>query len=54
MSEFLHMGGYAFYVWMSYALALLLLGGIALWSARQFRKTRLKAIRQAQQRIRRK
>ena len=25
MSEFLHMGGYAFYVWMSYGIALLVL-----------------------------
>ena len=26
MSDFFHMGGYAFYVWTSYGLALLLLG----------------------------
>lgn len=26
MDSFLHMGGYAFYVWTSYALALLVLG----------------------------
>ncbi|MGI9301975.1 MAG: heme exporter protein CcmD [Gammaproteobacteria bacterium] len=25
MSEFLHMGGYAFYVWTSYGLALIIL-----------------------------
>lgn len=25
MSEFFHMGGYAFYVWMSYGLALIIL-----------------------------
>ncbi len=25
MQEFLHMGGYAFYVWSSYALALVIL-----------------------------
>lgn len=27
-SEFFHMGGYAFYVWSSYALALVVLGWI--------------------------
>ncbi len=26
MSEFFHMGGYAFYVWSSYAIALVVLG----------------------------
>lgn len=26
ISEFLHMGGYAFYVWTSYGLALVVLG----------------------------
>jgi heme exporter protein D len=31
--EFLHMGGYAFYVWISYGLTLLVLAGLllALW-----------------------
>jgi heme exporter protein D len=27
-SEFFNMGGYAFYVWSSYALALVILGGV--------------------------
>lgn len=37
MSEFLHMGGYAFYVWTSLGLAAALLGGIAAWSAAEAR-----------------
>ena len=28
MSEFFHMGGYAFYVWTSYGIATLLLGWV--------------------------
>ena len=38
MSEFLAMGGYAFYVWTSFGLAALLLGGVALWSALEARR----------------
>lgn len=49
MLEFLKMGGYAFYVWTSYAVALLLLAGVVIWSARQFRSVRNRAIRRAQQ-----
>ena len=52
MAEFLNMGGYAFYVWTSYFFALILLGGVALWSSVQSRKVRLSAIRKAQQRRR--
>ncbi len=32
LTEFLAMGGYAFYVWASYAAAFVLIGGIVLWS----------------------
>jgi heme exporter protein D len=33
MAEFLHMGGYAFYVWTSFGLAALLLAGLAVWAS---------------------
>ena len=39
MSEFLHMGGYAFFVWTSYGLAFVVLLGnvvIPIWRRRQF------------------
>lgn len=52
MKEFLYMGGYAFYVWTSYALALLMLGGVVVWSLWQSRRIRVRAIRQARQRRR--
>lgn len=52
MLEFLKMGGYAFYVWTSYAFAVLLLGGVVLWSVWQSRKVRVSAVRRAQQRKR--
>ncbi len=52
MLEFLDMGGYAFYVWTSYSFALILLGGVVLWSALQSRKVRVSTIRRAQQRKR--
>ncbi|MFK7855143.1 MAG: heme exporter protein CcmD [Granulosicoccus sp.] len=35
LKEFFAMGGYAFYVWSSYALTGVLLIGIAVWSAKQ-------------------
>ncbi|NND91413.1 MAG: heme exporter protein CcmD [Granulosicoccus sp.] len=47
MIEFLSMGGYAFYVWSSYAIATLLLGGIVIWSARRYRSVRNDAINRA-------
>jgi heme exporter protein D len=37
-SEFFHMGGYAFYVWGSYAIALVAIGGEVL-ALRQRRKS---------------
>ncbi len=38
MAEFLHMGGYAFYVWTSYGLALIVLLANVLSPYRQRRK----------------
>jgi heme exporter protein D len=38
LREFLHMGGYAFYVWTSYAIALIVLVATALSPIRQRRK----------------
>ena len=38
VGEFLAMGGYAFYVWSSFGVAALLLGGVALWSALEARR----------------
>lgn len=37
MSEFLHMGGYAAYVWSSYAIAALVLVASAIWPYVQLR-----------------
>ncbi len=39
MSEFLHMGGYAFYVWTSYGLAFVLM--LALFVSPMIEKKRL-------------
>ena len=38
LREFLHMGGYAFYVWSSYGIALVVLVATALSPIRQRRK----------------
>jgi heme exporter protein D len=38
LTEFLHMGGYAFYVWTSYGIAFLVLLANILAPARQHRK----------------
>jgi heme exporter protein D len=38
LTEFLHMGGYAFYVWTSYGIALLILLANIIVPARQHRK----------------
>jgi len=43
ISDFLHMGGYALYVWSSYGLALLVLGG-NLFVARRKRSKLLREI----------
>ncbi|MEC9344585.1 MAG: heme exporter protein CcmD [Pseudomonadota bacterium] len=37
MIEFLHMGGYAPYIWTSYGIALLLMAGLLVQSVRQAR-----------------
>lgn len=54
MSEFFNMGGYAVYVWTSYAIALIILGGVVFWTVHQYRSVRVSAIRRAQQHRRKK
>ncbi len=49
LAEFLDMGGYAFYVWLSYGTALLAIGGLIFHSARK-RKAVLAQIAQKQAR----
>ncbi|MCU4675788.1 heme exporter protein CcmD [Catenovulum sp. 2E275] len=44
-SDFLNMNGYAFYVWMSYGLTLLLIVVLLIWSKNQ-RKQVIKEIKQ--------
>ena len=39
ITQFLLMGGYAPYVWPAYALAVLVLGGFAVQSLRDYRRT---------------
>lgn len=50
LAAFVHMGGYAAYVWSSYALALVVIGGIVWWSARELRVTREETLRRARSR----
>ncbi len=47
--EFLAMGGYAFYVWSSFAITAVLLLGIVLWSNRQFKNTQAQVLKRARQ-----
>ena len=47
LAEFLHMGGYAAYVWSSYAFTLVVIGGILWWSARELRATREATLKRA-------
>ena len=49
VTEFLHMGGYAFFVWSSYALTALCLAGVVLWSSVKYRKTREQSFKRALQ-----
>lgn len=49
LSEFLAMGGYAFYVWSSFAAAFLLVGGIIIWSRYELIVTRRRVFARAQQ-----
>lgn len=37
-SEFFHMGGYAFYVWISYGLTLIVLAGLVIAAWRRQRR----------------
>ena len=50
LAEFVHMGGYAAYVWSSYALTAVVIGGIVWWSARELRVTREETLRRARAR----
>ena len=45
MMRFLHMGGYAVYVWPSYALTLIVIGLNILWARRAQRQARSEARR---------
>lgn len=49
VAEFFHMGGYAFFVWSSYALTVVCLAGVVLWSSMQYRKTREQSFKRALQ-----
>ena len=42
MTQFLHMGGYGFYVWSAYGLVMAVLGVQGLMSLRQWRNYRLR------------
>ena len=44
-SEFLQMGGYAFYVWTAYSLTLVVLGGAVLLPLLRYRRLRREATR---------
>ena len=48
-TEFLAMGGYAFYVWTSYAVASVLLLGIAVWSRNELKRARTQAFNRVRQ-----
>jgi len=50
----LSMGGYAFYVWSSYAITTVLLVGIIVWSGKELKRSRKEAFRRAQQHRKRK
>jgi len=38
MSEFLHMGGYAVYVWSAYGVAVVVLVGLVVWTLASLRR----------------
>ena len=50
LAAFLDMGGYAAYVWPAYASSALVLGGIVVWSVREFREVRRQTLRRARTR----
>lgn len=45
LSEFLSMGGYAFYVWTSFGAALVLIGGVALFAVSELARVRRETFR---------
>ena len=49
LREFFAMGGYAFYVWSSYAITSVLLVGMAVWTAKQYKNVRKQTFTRAQQ-----
>lgn len=51
ITEFFAMGGYAFYVWTSFGVTACLLGGIAVWSAREFAAVRRRTFARALERV---
>ncbi len=53
LNEFFHMGGYAFYVWTSYGIALLVLLANVITPLRQRRKVLAGIARTARRRARR-
>ena len=53
LDEFFHMGGYAFYVWTSYGIALLVLLANVIGPLRQHRKLLTAIARTARRRARR-
>lgn len=50
LQSFLHMGGYALYVWSSYAITFVVLVANIVFARRQLQQQRLKARRSQQQR----
>ncbi|ROR29481.1 heme exporter protein CcmD [Inmirania thermothiophila] len=50
LAEFFHMGGYAFYVWTSYALAALVLAANVVSILRRERRVREQLARRARRR----
>jgi len=53
LNEFFHMGGYAFYVWTSYGIALIILLANVIMPARQRKKLLTDIARTARRRARR-
>ncbi|MEE9318881.1 MAG: heme exporter protein CcmD [Granulosicoccus sp.] len=49
LAEFFHMGGYAWYVWPSYALAFVVLMANVFWSSRQLRVVHDRILKRASQ-----
>lgn len=45
MTEFLHQGGFAFYVWSAYGISVLTLGLLVIWTVASYRKAKDKVAR---------